>query len=254
MRVKTLCAVLGVLTVAIAPASALTTVEDPWSPNGAGGTGELNLYQIYNILYGTDYTQTSGSAGAGGMDDAALTADEVFDLLADTDGTAAFMARYAAFEQRFGYYTINAADPDAALSGDANVDAQGVSGDYHHLFDVELGNEIIPVGASPGTLDEGDSPIGFYDTTPLGGANTWYSQSGRNSDGEDHMVAYWATVDGELSDTMFIIAFEDLPGLGDADYNDLVIQIDLVPVPEPATAGLLLMGLVAVVARRRFTA
>jgi hypothetical protein len=52
--------------------------------------------------------------------------------------------------------------------------------------------------------------------------NTWYSRDDLNADGETHMVTYdMRTYEGDI----FICAFEDVSGLGDQDYNDLVFKI-----------------------------
>ena len=54
-----------------------------------------------------------------------------------------------------------------------------------------------------------------------------------------------------------VVGFEDLPNLGDADWNDLVFSFDNVAtVPEPGTMGLLALGLVGlsgagIIRRRR---
>lgn len=41
-----------------------------------------------------------------------------------------------------------------------------------------------------------------------------------------------------------VVGFEDLPNLGDADWNDLVFSFTNTTVPEPGTMGLLALGLV----------
>ena len=40
----------------------------------------------------------------------------------------------------------------------------------------------------------------------------------------------------------FVVAWEDLPGLGDKDYNDLVVQVNGAALPSPEPGTLLLLG------------
>jgi hypothetical protein len=71
--------------------------------------------------------------------------------------------------------------------------------------------------------------------------NTWYSNPLLNSDGEDHMLTYEITT---MTDT-YAICWEDraYPG-GDADYQDLVVQVtNAVPIPAP---GAILLGSIGV--------
>ncbi len=236
-------AIIAGLALMSARASATTLVSDPWDAGSAADP--LNLYEIYNEMYGTEYTSTNGAGavgGPGGLDGLQIDTSGVFDLLGDTDGVAVFVARYASRTQRFGYYT-NPGDGSDSLAGDPGVGGGGVSGDYHHLFDVTGSSSqlLTPVDGSPAFIPVSDGPIGFYDNTPAGGGQTWYTQAGRNSDGEQHMVAYWAvyfdeeTQEWVQSDTTFIIAFEDLTNLGDSDYNDLVIEITISGGVTPTT-------------------
>jgi len=53
-------------------------------------------------------------------------------------------------------------------------------------------------------------------------------------------------------------AWEDLPGGGDRDFNDIVVDVSLAPIPIPAAAWLFgsgLLGMVGIgIARRKKTA
>lgn len=105
--------------------------------------------------------------------------------------------------------------------------------------------------------------FGYYIETPAG---RFYSDTGLNSDNFDHMLAYQgkgtdmiqiADLDeGLWTDNEFILAFEDLSGGGDQDWQDLVLMVEsVVPVPVPAAILLGVLGLgVAGLKLRKHTA
>ena len=82
------------------------------------------------------------------------------------------------------------------------------------------------------------SNFGFYiDVLKTSNGPTFYTESWRNSTATDlQHFALFSEADGG-----FWVAAEDL-SLGDADYNDLVVHVTRVPVPEPSTLVLLVMG------------
>lgn len=258
MRLKGLLVLTAAFAVLAAPAMALPVQDD------LNEAFEMDLYQIYNALYGTTYGSTSGAGGVNPADSLEadglrIALDEVFALA--SSGNVSFVARYAGQDQRFGYYT----NPFGGPTGDSTT--TGVDGDFHWLFDVLAPpNQILgDPGFTPhfGAIPDSDSPIGFYDNSPAGGTTTWFSQSGYNADGTDHMVAFWANGTGGIGGDTFIIAFEDRNSQDarfDQDYNDLVVEVTIEgfiprdPIPEPATVSLLLLGLTAAVVRRRFGA
>jgi hypothetical protein len=78
------------------------------------------------------------------------------------------------------------------------------------------------------SADEYDyTPVYFTVHTPTNdfylkdvtGGNTWYSRDDLNSDGETHMVTY------DMGNNTYVVAFEDLSGLGDGDYNDFAFTV-----------------------------
>lgn len=91
----------------------------------------------------------------------------------------------------------------------------------------------------------------------------WYSELLRNEDLKDHCKVYKTRLNGHLVAHSYLLAWEDLPDLGDADFQDIVIRLDGVqavqgssvpvnrPVPEPSTLAFCLVGGFAALAVRK---
>jgi hypothetical protein len=150
------------------------------------------------------------------------------------NGTATAVAKFAGFNQNFGYI------PD--------LNSNGFSDDaFVSLFNVS-GNGIFSGPTSP--FSSGN--VNFLWALDPSGAPLWTSQNSRNSDGLDHMVSWLIT--GGVGVGNHVIAWEDLPGGGDKDFNDLVLEVSLapIPVPEPSIIALFGLGLLGLgFARRR---
>lgn len=152
-------------------------------------------------------------------------------------------ARFAGFSQGFGARE----DDNSAAAG---------------LFDV-VGSGFAVTGN--GVAGPTSDPSGLFEWTRSnagGGGTTYSSDNTDNTGGNDHMVTYRITTTDTTSDlynegrAVWMVFFEDLPegnAGADWDYNDLVVQISVVPVPPAALLGL--AGLMGVgVLRRRMSA
>jgi hypothetical protein len=232
----------SVLRVAVASVFVIVGVCPAWAdttPINPGGPGEPNLTGVGGILdnlYGWDNLQR--------VDD---TYDEVWK---EFNGGATAEAKYAG-------------DRSALWINDFGVGGQGLV----KLFDVTgSGYGAGGSGTFGGTPDVGEFNWVFQDVTT--GA-WWSSIRSQNLPGQyDHMVAWLITDDLTAAELAarpygialakgdYVIAWEDR-NLGDADYQDLVVQVyGVKPVPTPSAVislvGLgIVMGLAGVWRKKR---
>jgi len=217
-----------------AGANTYTTIQPP-------GGGELSHLEILDLIYDSGFVVTGPSL----LDftNGPITATRVWDTddgdetlhvyQGDandvdriwTDGTIRVSAqvKYAGHDQSFGW----------------NQGGLGTS--YQELLtEVDLGGPAVAIDIT-GDFLWGSQPQN-------GGApEQWWSEQTLNNDGEDHLVTYFIQGLPDLEGvTVWLQFWEDLPSLGDADFNDFVIEVQA--VPEPGTlvlAGLALAGFAA---------
>jgi hypothetical protein len=226
-----------------------------------GGSGEPSLQGTFNTLLGGGAPSAASDCLADGTDAAWTTVG--------TTGSASILIELAgnASSNSFGIYDL--ADPlrqlsvfegNDAASSFATIRLAPLATGGWRVSVREVNNADDPIGWSSMTL--ATSAFGFYLGTASQG--TFYSQTGRNADGLDHLYAYrggdGTFMSGPLAgDTFgqqdFILAWEDLRAIGaDRDYQDFVAVVqDVTPVPLPTAVWLFASGLIGLmgIGRRR---
>jgi len=119
---------------------------------------------------------------------------------------------------------------------------------YVHAFT----NNIDPVGTSVQLTVAEDSIVGFY-VNVNSGNEQFYSINDMNEDNTGSLVTdHFLIFD---TDQGLLVGLEDLRynastgKLGDQDYNDVIFNVQVSGVPEPASAALLLIGGVMLLGR-----
>ena len=138
-----------------------------------------------------------------------------------------FLYGYASFIDGFGVTIANVSAPTSQQVTGTNLtcmsDVQWNGATSRSATDPILPGDFVQLP----TVNAGQQ-LAFmcYSNESTSGvpANVWYNGAGNNSDGFQHMIAFFPD-----NSQYIIIGFEDYPGGGDQDCNDVMFAVDIGP-------------------------
>lgn len=170
------------------------------------------------------------------MDPGMLTADGNLYLSESLSISLTFIDETAGFRSQIGYFTFS--DQGQIL------ESMTVFDNYSKL---NSGGSLTPGDTIDIGFFEAGTNLGFY-IVPNGDRTPLYSLNSLNPN-QDNYTAYYY----DQSSGYGVLGFEDLVdkpswGLG---YNDAIVGIKATNIPEPMTATLMALGIVAILSKRK---
>jgi hypothetical protein len=197
---------------------------------------ELKMSKIFGLFVGAllGFTALTASAGSIPYNVIGTQAPANF-FVASADGkiTAYFYATDAGYNSEIGLRV--------------NGVSTGIYGLWNHGS--THGDSLVLGNVNAGDILE-------FELKVLSTSSSWFSIAGDNSDHKNHTYSTDFAGDAWIPVGTYV-AFEDLPGLGDLDYNDhqfVFTNVSNTSVSEPAGLGLLVLGLAAIGFTRKRTA
>lgn len=223
-----------------------------------GTSGETNFNTILNSIYGPGFA--GASFGGSSYTNGSVTVTRVHDFFSgDPFNTGAAMAlalppgvgasdqlwqdgvvtrfsaraRFAGYTQQFGYYNGH-----SGAIGTSTFNAIGGNVDQG-LQNTLLGSNIDFTGQN-----------WRWGRRNFDQTNYNSSLADDNADNRDHLISYYVTGTGITSPRWLLFWDDQLAPGQDGDYNDLVVELVVVPAPGAALLGVLGLSIAGWVKRR----
>jgi hypothetical protein len=236
------------LTVAATGIMLSTSATAATCTFGPGTAGENSLQTVMNGLLGSGAPVAASDCVAEGNDAVWQTVGV---------GAATLIVEIAGYanQNTFGIYDLANAGNSLQVYAGANdpFDRRTITfsqdGASYDVTVARPNGNVVQSGTFSSTL------FGFYLGTPQYAGETYFSDTALNPDSVDHLYAYQGNGAAFLNSTsvpnylrgdtfseqMYLLAWEDLYGGGDGDYQDMVLLTDFI-VPVPLPPALLLLG------------
>ena len=149
-----------------------------------------------------------------------------------------------------GLTSFRATAKQASFNGTFSYVQDGTTYD---IFDVGSGQGSGVGQTATFDIATSDTFTFQYDSSDNSNGGVFSSDQSKN-DGFDHLVTYHVTSENGTYNSgrpVFLLFWEDMdPNHADWDYNDLVIELAVIPLPAPLAMGLIGLAGIAAVRRR----